>query len=163
MALRGALESALYALIASQTKENVLVWVNRRNNRHRARELYKPGNGIQLLMSDPNLHAMAREAYELTIEFGAHPNVRSVAEHVRFDADGPRMSLVYLHAAPSTAAARAIVACIETALVILFICPHAFPGHAAAMTVHSEASKLRKKLDRYLEHGYSRGEDLDDQ
>jgi hypothetical protein len=64
---------------------------------------------------------MAREAYELTIEFGAHPNVRSVAEHVRLDDEEPRLSLVYLHAAPSTAAARAIVACIETALVILFM------------------------------------------
>jgi hypothetical protein len=89
---------------------------------------------------------------------------RSVAEHVRFDDEGPRLSLVYLHAAPSTAAARAIVACIETALVILFMCPHTFPGHLAAKAVHSEASKLREELDRYLDqHGYLRGEKSDDQ
>ena len=39
MALRGALESALYGLIASQSEENRLVWVNRDRDLKRSRRL----------------------------------------------------------------------------------------------------------------------------
>jgi hypothetical protein len=155
MALRGALESALYGLIVSQSKENGSIWLNRDRNLDRSRRLYTARNALNLLKNDPNLHAGATEAYELTIEFGAHPNARSVLEHLKPGEGPPRMSLTYLQGIPSVTAARAILACIETGLVIIFICPHAFPDYEVARVMHGEAAKIRTELDQHLkDKGY---------
>jgi hypothetical protein len=154
MALRGSLESTLYGLIASQSQENGSIWLNRDRNLDRSRKLFTARNALNLLKDDPHLYAGAVEAYELAIEFGAHPNARSILEHLSL-ADERRVSLTYLQGIPSIAAVRAILACIETGLVILHICPHAFPDHKAAMAMHSGASEIRAELDQYLrDKGY---------
>jgi hypothetical protein len=45
-------------------------------------------------------------------------------------------------------------------LIIIYICPHAFPDHEAAMAVHGEACKIRKEFDQYLkDHEYIREPD----
>lgn len=159
MALRGALESALYGLIASQSEENRLVWVNRDRDLKRSRQLYTARKALNLLRNDPNLFAGASEAYELTVEFGAHPNARSVIEHLRLN-EPHGVSLIYLQAISSAAVVRTIVACIETGLVILNICPHVFPDHKSAMDVHGEACKIRNDLNLHLrDKGYLRESD----
>jgi len=158
MTLRGALESALYGLIASRSKENASVWLNRDKNLEQSRRLFTARNGLKLLKDDPNLSIGASEAYELTIEFGAHPNARSVLENLSLNEKG--MSLTYLQGVASIGVARIILACIETGLVIIFICPHAFPDHEPALAVHAGACKIRDELDRFLqERGYLREPD----
>jgi hypothetical protein len=154
MTLRGALESALFGLIASQNGEIRAVWLNRDQNLDRSRRLYTARNGLKLLKNDPNLQAGATEAYELTIEFGAHPNARSVIAHLTLGAPNG-VSLTILQSISSVEAVRAIVACIETGLIIIQICPHALPNHEPAIAVHAEATKVRDEMNAYLrDSGY---------
>ncbi len=150
MALRGALESALFGLIASRSEENRSIWLDRDRNLKRSRKLYSARSALKLLEDDdPNLCAMVAEAYELTIEFGAHPNARSVMEHLTI-VEGRSVTLTYLQSMPSTAFVRAVLACIETGLIIIYVFPHAFPDHGAAIAIHGEAAKIREELDQYL-------------
>jgi hypothetical protein len=156
MVLRGALESALYGLIASQSEENGSVWLNRDRDLARSRKLYTARNGLKFLGADPNLKAAATEAYELTIEFGAHPNARSVLEHLHHDLPNRKVLLTYLSGVPSMPTARAIIACIETGIVISYLFPHVFPHHENALRAHRAATEIRRRLDRYLlDHGYT--------
>jgi hypothetical protein len=155
MTLRGALESALYGLVASQNDENKDVWLNRAKNLHRSRKLYTARNALKILEIDPGLQAAAAEAYELAIEFGAHPNARSVIAHLRLDEANRRLTLAYLQSVPSAEGMRTIIACIETGLVIIQICPHAFPDHEPAFAIHAEATNIRREFNAYLrDNGY---------
>jgi hypothetical protein len=157
MALRGALESALYGLIVAQSEENRTLWINRADNLPQARKLFTARNALRFLESDPNLQAMATETYELTIEFGAHPNLRSIIEHLQFT-EGHGLSLTYLAGVPSMPIVRAIIACIETGLVISYFYPHVFPDHENVAALHGAAIETRQRLDAYLrDHGYTRG------
>jgi hypothetical protein len=157
MALRGALESGLFSLIASRSEENRTAWLNRDKDRRRSKSIYTAPNAMKLLENDPNLLRSVREAYELAIDFGAHPNRRSLIDHLSFDEvtdDGYPVSLTYLHGAPSTQSLRAIAACIEVGLTILFISPHALSIDRAG-EAHSEAAQIRQEFDRFIrEEGY---------
>jgi hypothetical protein len=64
--------------------------------------------------------------------------------------DGEGMSLTFLQSMQSIGAVRAIMACVETGLVIIYICPHAFPDHEAALAVHAAACKIQVELDQFL-------------
>jgi hypothetical protein len=162
MVLRGAMESALFALIASCSEENRAAWLDRDKDRRRSRKIYNAHDAIKLLKDDPGLFQGVSEAYDLAIDFGAHPNLRSVVDHVSFKVtdEGYPVTLAYLHGAPSTQGLRAVAACIEIGLFILFISPHAFPNVDKALNVHTEASDLRKEFDRFAQEAYS---DEDDQ
>jgi hypothetical protein len=152
MVLRGALESALYSLIASESDENRDIWLNRDKDKDRCRRLYTAKNALRRLQHDPNLLRVIDEAYDLLIDFGAHPNRRSILDHIRIEDREKHyaVSLTYLHNAPSTQAVRAIAACVETGLAIACIFPHALPNLPAAGEVHAEAIKIRQEYDSYI-------------
>jgi hypothetical protein len=64
MALRGALESALYGLIAWYSEENRSVWLNRDRDLKRSRRLYSARNAFKLLKGDPNPRLFADHTVE---------------------------------------------------------------------------------------------------
>lgn len=158
MALRGAIESALYGLIAAQSTENTDIWLKRADDPKRCKNLYRASNGIVLLEGDPNLRDMISNAYELSIEFGAHPNWRSVLPHMKFEPPTEKeqpVTLTYLHATASSATLRSITACVETGISILFMSPHVFPKHRVAATVHARAAELWAEFQSFLvKQGY---------
>jgi hypothetical protein len=153
MVLRGALESALYGLIASRSEENREIWLNREKDQDRCRQLYTARNAIRLLKGDPGLFHLLGEGYGLAIDLGAHPNRSSVLDHITFGETEEHyaISLTHLHSVPSTHAARAIAACIEFGLAILFISPHAFPDEARAGEIHAEATQMRHEYDQFIQ------------
>jgi hypothetical protein len=152
MVLRGALESALYSLIASQNEANSTVWLHRDKDRRRALKLYTARNAIRLLKHDPNLLNLLGSYYEAAIDFGAHPNFRSVANHMRLEEvdEGRLVSLTYLHAVPSDQSIRCMAACVEVGLAIIFMSPHAFPNVEVAGECQAEAFQIRGEFDRFI-------------
>jgi hypothetical protein len=156
MVLRGALESALFCLIASQSEDNRSVWLNRDKDRKRCRKLYTAKNAIRLLKDDPGLLDLLNEGYDLSIDFGGHPNRQSVTDHVSIEDHEKhnRVSLTHLHAPSSTQTLRAIAACIEIGLAIIFVSPHALPGHPKAVDLHAEAIKVRQEYDEFIKSRY---------
>jgi hypothetical protein len=156
MLLRGAIESALYAFVASLSKENADIWINRADNKAATKKLFNANYAIQKLNPiDPNLAELTREAYDWSIEFGAHPNPRSVLDHVRFkeEADDGHIpvSVVYLHSSDSKDAARALSACVENGAMIIAILCHSIPGHPDVGTIFKRGWKLSKEFQKDLE------------
>lgn len=149
MVMRGALESALYALIASHTDGYSKIWVNRSKDIAACRRVFTAKNAFTILERDPHLCAAAKQAYEASIDFGAHPNFRSVFDHIGVT-ELNDVTFTYLHSVPSNHIERAVTACIETSLIILNIAVHAFPKHAPAKLVHSESVKVRKEFENFL-------------
>jgi hypothetical protein len=134
MILRGCVESAFYAYLASLSKEDADIWLKRGENIEASKAKFTANRAIQkLLLQDPNLGTLARETYQWMIEFGAHPNPRSIIDHVRVqepDADGNTpVSMIYIHGADSTATARCLAACAENACLALGVLCHSLPDH----------------------------------
>ena len=155
-ALRGAVESAMYALIASQSKEYADIWVDRAKDADglkACRQVYKAQTAIDILQKDPNLATLTRQAYDLSIEFGAHPNVRAILYNVHMHEN--QISFVYLNEIPSLPVVRTIGACVEKGLISVQICIHALSEIKAAKDIWDAAITVRKEYDHYVfENGY---------
>jgi hypothetical protein len=136
MILRGCVESALYAYLVGMEKADGDIWLRRSQDPETAKKKFTANRAIQKLGAhDQNLALMAKDTYQWMIEFGAHPNPRSVLDHIQVreqDADGYRpFSLIYIHSAGSGAALKCLTACIENACISIAILCHAMPGHPA--------------------------------
>ncbi|TAH66012.1 MAG: hypothetical protein EWM45_13080 [Rhodopseudomonas palustris] len=160
MLLRGSLESALYAFLISLCRDDGEAWMARAQDPVRAKALFSANRGIQKLkLRDQNLAAMAKETYEWMIDFGGHPNPRSIVDHVRVaeqESNGDvSMSLIYINSAESLAVVRAIAACIENGCMVLAILAHTFPEHDDSADVFSQAWEIFREFEQYaIEDGY---------
>jgi hypothetical protein len=86
MALRGCIESALYALVMKQQASSQNAWVNRKTDRARCRKIFAVSSGLALLKEiDAPLEQVIEEACEATIDRGAHPNPLSLGSQLDFD------------------------------------------------------------------------------
>ena len=83
MTMRGCLESALYGLYVAKHENLQEVWLRRSETpdwRKRAREAFTIKRVMAcLLKADEKTHHMTKSLYDLTIDFGAHPNEGSLA------------------------------------------------------------------------------------
>lgn len=157
MCLRGALESALYAnaMVADRALEDI--WMQRDRNqeaRRRCRKVFAIDKVIGHLATahDRTFADSVMEAYQSTIDFGAHPNSRSVLRSVHvedFPSGEKGLTYTYLHGAQSGQVAQALVACAEIGILVFFValiaCP---PGHNVAelneraLRIQSESAHL---------------------
>ncbi len=153
MAMRGCIESALYALIAADDKSNAAAWLNRNNDKKRCKEIFKPYKAFQILKSkDPNLAVSLQEVYDLSIDFGAHPNMLSVVHHLTFkdeESGVQPVQLAILNNVDSITVTRTLLACVEMAIPVLWIFPQVLPGFAPAIEVHSQATIIRQQLEKW--------------
>ena len=78
MVLRGCLENSLYGLHISNNPDTREVWLRRHDNERCKRKCkieFSVGNVFKTLNSrDINIHRIAKDLYETTIDYGAHPN-----------------------------------------------------------------------------------------
>jgi hypothetical protein len=82
MILRGSLESAAYALLARE-EANAKAYYERDKNKAVCQKAFTMGNTVIILKEiDPNLGKFFKEHYEAQIDFGAHPNTKSIIHHV---------------------------------------------------------------------------------
>jgi hypothetical protein len=144
MILRGALESAAYALIAKDPQKEKIYLARDRN----AEKLLRP--------ADPNLADFFRDHYDSLIDFGGHPNVKSVKNHLTFSEspDFKAVTLTILHDHKSFAPQQSLLGCIEVGLAILLTSPHVFPEDVKAVKAHQSACDLMSRKDKYVDSTY---------
>jgi hypothetical protein len=159
MILRGCIESALYAFLVAMDKADGEAWFKRSQDPETVRAKFTANRAIQKLTPhDPNLAAMVRDTYQWTIEFGAHPNRRSVLDHIRLKApisEGYPVSMTYIHSSDSAVFIRGLNACIENGCMCLAILCHAIPDHPAMSATFERVWIVFKEFQDYLEkEGY---------
>ena len=151
--LRACLESALYAVIAAQNPVNRKIWSDRDAHVKACREKFKKGTAKQYLENvDPNLAAFVTQLYDSMIDFGAHPNSKSVFNHLSLEEthEGLAVTLAILHDANSRSILQVLAACFETGVCILYLAHHALPDYASARAAHSHATDLHREFHNFL-------------
>lgn len=128
--LRTCLETACYAHRLNGDPDLTEIYVNRHNDSASMKQCRrKLGTAVadtaKVLQSDDNEWALLDEAYQSLIDFGAHPNVRSVFSHVRFGKDRPDglMSVEHIsvHGPNDHETMRAMLACLDISLVVIAV------------------------------------------
>jgi hypothetical protein len=152
-ALRGAIESALYAFIMKYDPSSQTPWVDRNQDRKRCRQMFSASRGMTLLQTiDAPLAQAICESYETTIDRGAHPNVLSLGSHLDFDewdAENKLANIVLLPA-DSPAVEAFLVCCVVIGVEITSLCAHVMPSHAPAVAAHDEGMEILRLLhERY--------------
>lgn len=86
------------------------------------------------------------------IDFGAHPNSRSVLNHLSFEErhEGLAVTLAILHNADSRSILQTLAACFETGVCILYLVHHVLSGFPPAREAHSHASDLHREFQDFL-------------
>ena len=127
--LRTALESASYGYLIDQQPEMAAVWGERHkseDHKKACRNLFTFDKAIRgLNEKSPDLHRLAREVYEGAIDYGAHPNMKSVFLHVSIDDqrdDGmTAVTHTSLYDADHPATWQGLCACLDFGYVIIGI------------------------------------------
>lgn len=95
MVLRGCLENALYGLYVAGNTNRQDIWLRRHEDdasRRRMQDEFKVRKVMNHLQSvDATSQRVAQELYDRTIDYGAHPNERSVTTQVKTQRDGSRV------------------------------------------------------------------------
>lgn len=160
MILRGCIESAMYAYLISLDEADGDVWMKRRENPEAVKARFSANRAIQILgPRDPHLAAMAKDTYQSMIEMGAHPNPRSVMEHIRPQPEDETGNLpirmIYLHDPHSSAALRALSGCVENACLAIALVSHSTPKHPDGHAVFDENWVIFHEFQKFLsDEGY---------
>jgi len=87
MVLRGVVENSLYGLYIHKKPELAEIWLSRHEseaNKKALKEKFKIGDMLSLLeTTDSKLGKISRSLYERTIDYGAHPNERSLSSMLK--------------------------------------------------------------------------------
>jgi len=87
MVLRGCLENSLYGLHISSNPNTREIWLCRHDDedsKRKCKNEFTAGNVFKTLESrDIITHRIAKELYETTIDYGAHPNERGLFSMMR--------------------------------------------------------------------------------
>lgn len=160
MILRGCVESAMYAYLIGLNREEANIWIKRREDPAKAKATFTANRTIQKLVSrDPNLAAMLKDTYQWMIEFGGHPNPRSIIDHIRpkqADADGNHpFSFVYIQSSDSGAALRALAACIENGCMAVALLAHTVQDHPEGASIFNSIWPIFHGFQKQMEEaGY---------
>lgn len=128
MALRGALESALYGNAVIQNRELQDIWLKRHSDQE-GRNRCKNAFSIKKLLGyltnaqGAEFTALIKDQYEACIDFGGHPNSRSVMSHLKLEEleNSVTLEFAYLHGYKSAELRQSIIACAEIGISIINI------------------------------------------
>lgn len=125
--LRTALEIACYALLMSKDKTLVGKWMSRNESPEGMKAcktaFQSPIKNAQKIMNSqhPNSGDSMYELYEWTIDFGAHPNSKTVTLHTHLsddeDSGMTRYENIALYGVSNFEFERTLLACVEMGLV----------------------------------------------
>lgn len=127
--LRTALETGCYALLMSKSDSLPEIWLSRNSSPEGLRAcknaFNKPIKDAQKLVDehDPILGAWMYELYESTIDFGAHPNAKTVTLHTRIsDEEGmTRLDNIGLYGLDNYGYECGLLACVELGLATALV------------------------------------------
>ncbi|NVK20539.1 MAG: hypothetical protein HWE30_17745 [Methylocystaceae bacterium] len=129
---RTALESACYAYMISQKEELGLIW----SNRHKDEEALKlcrrkftsavsdTAKAVARNHGRPSNEAWINDCYQSAIDFGAHPNPKSIFENIGNPKDGGThyiFELTGIYPAKSFQVSRSLMACLDYGMAIITI------------------------------------------
>lgn len=130
--LRTALESACYGNLIAKDPELSAVWTDRHRDdaaRKTCRKAF--GSAVaevakQVEREQPGGGQWLADAYDIAIDFGAHPNIKSVFGHVRMLEETPddpyyRVNLAGLYGADHWETGRMLLGCLDFALAIAVV------------------------------------------
>lgn len=136
--VRAALESACYAYLIAQDPAMGEVWLNRHQSNaalNKCRKTFTAKRAAEALeRSHPGMAEWVLALYEASIDFGAHPNQKSVVGHLAdggtVDGGYQMFELTGVYGCDSWEVNRALMACVETGQVVAFMlaaCPKEHP------------------------------------
>ncbi len=145
---RTTLESACYAYLINQSTEAEHIWSNRHKDAESLRAcrkyygdaINKVSNSVFASDNDANFKQWLSDAYQAAIDFGAHPNPRSVFNHIDYydrDDQYVQVDLIGLHHSESYQMHRHLIACLDYGLLIAVI---------IAKSLENPTDDLSKKL-----------------
>lgn len=154
---RVALESACYSLVTQRDAEKEAIWRDRDNDANAAKRCRDAMMGAvkeaaKLMNADQSGSGdIVIDGYQNSIDFGAHPNAKSIFLHLRseenVDDAYSRLSLISLGSSASIEVRRTLIAALEYAFVIGTVLLRAIPratqdqAHALA-NLHAEKERL---------------------
>lgn len=154
MALRGGLESALYANAMAVENSLEAVWLNRDKDvqsKNACRNTFTVKKVLELLATaqDQAFSDRVREAYDATIDFGAHPNSQSLVASVHLEEmDTKRVAVTfgYIHDAQSPHLRQSLLACAEVGLLIFYIAMISMQHRVDIPDLNARAVALQDQL-----------------
>ena len=167
MTLRGCIESALYANAMIINPKLQGVWLSRDRDikaRQACRDEFTVGKMLRYLSDTQNkeFSDTLRDFYDSTIDFGAHPNNRSMlsSTHIETLSTGEHaLDFAYIHGAGSFELRQSLVACAETGLAVFLVALICFDKHPCGEELNRNALELQSKVPGFIEAlGLSRSE-----
>lgn len=125
--LRTAMESASYGLLIERNPALAEVWTHRHcseADKKACRKTFTFDQGIvHLKKMVPDVYDLAKLAYEGAIDFGAHPNLKGVANHLSIDENRPDgttgVTLTSLYESAHIETVRGLCACLDVGFAII--------------------------------------------
>lgn len=149
--LRLCIEYALYALYINSNPNMGEIWMCRHDDdaaRARCRKSFKHESVIASLEKrDPGLFKNIKKLYELTIDFGAHPNEQAITSNVMIEEESDKKTYqsLYLHG-DGIFLDHAIKTAAQIGLGSLLIFEHIFRDCFRLLGINFELQELRKIL-----------------
>jgi hypothetical protein len=149
--LRLCLEQSLYALHLTGDPERVRVFLNRHESkaaRNAVKKEFSHSAVTRTLISkDEPLAKRVSELYERAIDFGAHPNEKSVSATTAIDNDGPRrrITVSYVMSGDSPAYQVGVLTTLQVGVAALGILAMVFPERFALLGLEERLSAVKKR------------------
>jgi len=151
MTLRGSIESVLYANAMVVNRDLESIWIDRDHDeraRANCRSEFTIGKAFQYLSKaqDRQFSEALQEAYQSTIDFGAHPNSRSLLKSVRIDEieNGKHLlNFAYVHGVGSFELRQSLVACAEVGIMVFLVALICSPKHPGLEELNQRAIDLQ--------------------
>lgn len=162
---RTALESACYAFLISQDKALGDVWANRHKSdktQKKCRSVFTSAvsdaaDQIAQIPGHGGHGKWIKEGYQMAIDFGAHPNPKSIYHHIQEPEDiGSHylFNLAGLYPVGSTEINRSLMACLDYGLLILVILAHGLDSPTAELSKKlTHLNDLKETLFKELNVG----------
>lgn len=133
--LRTALENAAYSYLIQKNPQLQEIWLQRHQGetqKKACREAFTFKKAISSIEGKaPDIHKLAIDSYESSIDYGAHPNIKGVLSHINFE-DQPNDQFIALkhtslYSSGHIETIRGLCACLDFGLVIIGIISLSLP------------------------------------
>lgn len=126
---RTALESACYAYLTSSDNKMCEIWLNRdksKTARDNCRKAFTIGaTEAKLKHISPDMADYLKKLYELSIEYGAHPNIKAISRHLHLgdsaDDNYRHFSHTGVYGENSNPVNGALLLCVDVGQAIAFL------------------------------------------
>lgn len=134
---RAALESACYAYLTSSDKKMSEIWFNRGKSNtatDNCRKAFTIGAAVaKLRYISPDMSDYLKKLYDLSIEYGAHPNIKAISHHLydcgAVDDKFRSFSHIGVYGINSYQVNSALLFCVDVGQAIAFLLSASAKGH----------------------------------